>query len=206
LAADSAAASWARSWLVSSSVSRSPRRTLAPDSKWIFSTIPGRSALTVTPCTATTEATDRRVSGHSCSSATTVVTASGGGWNDAPCAMAALIWKNFVAPRPTISTIIVPVTISMRFFMAFSCENPVGCRFLQRVCGAQVGLLQAGSREAANRSTDSREIATSARCSHELSSQPASIHSATAEVRSCQNRRRNCSSVTRRPTMRSTFP
>ena len=50
--------------------------------------MPGRSALTVTPCTAATVPIALSVAGHSSSAATIVVTASGGGWNAAPCAIA----------------------------------------------------------------------------------------------------------------------
>ena len=46
---DSAAASWARSWRVSSRTSTCPSLTGRPDSKLIDATTPGRSALTVTP-------------------------------------------------------------------------------------------------------------------------------------------------------------
>ena len=52
------------------------------------STVPDRSALTMTPCTAATDPIALSVSGHSTCCATIVVTASGGGWNDAPCAIA----------------------------------------------------------------------------------------------------------------------
>ena len=48
----SAAASCARSWRASRRTSTSPSRTERPDSNVIASTTPGRSALTVTPCTA----------------------------------------------------------------------------------------------------------------------------------------------------------
>ena len=50
----STAASCARSCRVSSSASTSPSRTALPESNAIRSTVPGRSALTVTPCTAAT--------------------------------------------------------------------------------------------------------------------------------------------------------
>ena len=39
------------------------------------------------------------VAGQSSCCATMVVTASGGGWKDAPCAMAVWIWRNFTKPR-----------------------------------------------------------------------------------------------------------
>ena len=52
------------------------------------STVPDKSALTRTPCTAATEPITLSVCGHSDCSTTIVVTASGGGWNAAPCAIA----------------------------------------------------------------------------------------------------------------------
>ncbi len=76
---DSAAASWARSWRVSSRTSTCPSLTGRPDSKLIDATTPGRSALTVTPRTACTVPIAARVAGHSSCRAWIVVTASGGG-------------------------------------------------------------------------------------------------------------------------------
>ena len=52
------------------------------------STVPGRSALTVTPWTAATVPMALSVAGHVVPVATIVVTASGGGWNAAPSAIA----------------------------------------------------------------------------------------------------------------------
>jgi hypothetical protein len=59
--------------------------------------MPGRSALTVTPCTAATEPMAFQVAGHSSRFATTVVTASGGGWNEACCFMPAWICRALTA-------------------------------------------------------------------------------------------------------------
>ncbi len=84
----SAAASCARSDLVSSVTSTSPAPTARPESKWMRSTVPDRSALTVTPCTDATVPIAPSVSGHVTSVATIVVTASGGIWNAAPSAIA----------------------------------------------------------------------------------------------------------------------
>ena len=75
----SMAASCACSCRVSSTASTSPARTACPDSKRIRSTVPGRSALTVTPCTAAIVPMTFSVAGHSSCCATMVVTASGGG-------------------------------------------------------------------------------------------------------------------------------
>jgi len=60
----------------------------------MLSTMPGRSALTVTPWTATTVPIGRSVAGQRSRLATIVVTASGGGCHDAPWAIAALICRN----------------------------------------------------------------------------------------------------------------
>ena len=49
----------------------------------MLSTVPGRSALTVTPCTAAIVPIAFNVAGQSPAAATIVVTASGGGWNAA---------------------------------------------------------------------------------------------------------------------------
>ena len=45
----------------------------------MLSTVPGKSALTVTPCTAAIVPIALSVAGHSSAAATIVVTASGGG-------------------------------------------------------------------------------------------------------------------------------
>ena len=82
--------------------------------------MPGRSALTVTPCTAATVPIALSVAGHSACCATMVVTASGGGWNAAPWAMAVWICWNFTKPRPaTKTTVTVSITI-IRFAMSSS--------------------------------------------------------------------------------------
>jgi hypothetical protein len=47
----------------------------------ILATVPGKSALTVTPCTASIVPTTLSVVGQVVCFATAVVTASGGGWN-----------------------------------------------------------------------------------------------------------------------------
>jgi hypothetical protein len=64
------------------------------------STMPARSALTVTPRTATTLPIALRLAGHSSCRATVVVTASGGGWKEAAMAMPAWIWRNLTVPMP----------------------------------------------------------------------------------------------------------
>ena len=111
----SAAASCACSSRVSSSTSTSPCLTAWPDSNEMRATRPGRSALTVTPCTAAVVPMTASVSGHSSGCATIVVTASGGGWK--PAAWAAAAWNcwNFKKPS-TASTATVTVNIRiMRF-------------------------------------------------------------------------------------------
>src|SRR5688500_6785645 len=76
------------------------------------STVPGRSALTVTPCTAAIVPIAFNVAGHSSCCATTGVTASGGGWKAAPCAMAVWICWNLTKPSPaTITSVTVSITI-----------------------------------------------------------------------------------------------
>src|SRR5687768_11691974 len=84
------------------------------------STVPGRSALTVTPCTAAIVPIAFNVAGHSSCCATTVVTASGGGWKAAPCAMAVWICWNLTKPSPaTITSVTVSITI-IRFNIWYS--------------------------------------------------------------------------------------
>ena len=75
----SAAASCARSCLLSSRTRTSPLFTARPESKSISLTTPGRSALTVTPCAAATVPIAFSVVFHDAGWTTTVVTASGGG-------------------------------------------------------------------------------------------------------------------------------
>ena len=65
-----------------------PREPTARIRRRCCSTTPGRSALTVTPRTAATVPIAVNVDGQSSWLATIVVTASGGGWNAAPCAIA----------------------------------------------------------------------------------------------------------------------
>ena len=116
----SAAASWARSWLVSSRTSTAPAPTRSPEAKSIFSTMPGRSALTVTPCTASAVPIALTLEGQRSRRATIVVTASGGGCHDAPCAMAVRICWNFTKPRPTTSNSIDASTRIIRLAMSES--------------------------------------------------------------------------------------
>src|SRR5262245_56195637 len=80
-------------------------------------TTPGRSALRVTPCTAATVPIVLCEAGQRASPATTVVTASGGGCQLAPCAIAAWIWKNFTAPIATMNKPIADSMMIIRFFM-----------------------------------------------------------------------------------------
>jgi len=65
------------------------RPTHWPDSKLILSMVPGRSALTVTPCTAAMVPITLKVEGHFSCLTTIVVTATGGTWKAAPAAIAA---------------------------------------------------------------------------------------------------------------------
>src|SRR5215470_16234039 len=116
----SAAASCARSCRVSWTARTSPSRTASPDSNAIRSTTPGRSALTVTPRTAATVPMAVSVDGHSSRAATIVVTASGGGWYAAPCAIMVWICLTFTKPRAaTIPSVTASITI-IRFHMSSS--------------------------------------------------------------------------------------
>ena len=117
LACASAAASCACSCRVSSWTSRSPARTVLPDSNEIFSTTPGRSALTTTPCTASTDPIADCIAGHSVGFATTVVTASGGILKAACCAMPFLICPYLTIPIVKTKTTIATSTRNIRFFM-----------------------------------------------------------------------------------------
>src|SRR3954454_15299480 len=110
--ADSAAASWASSWRVSRWTSTSPARTACPESKKIFSTMPGWSALTLTPWTAVAVPIDFTVDDHTSCRATVVVTASGGGLNAAPCAMAPFTWwALYAASAPTKAATMTSISI-----------------------------------------------------------------------------------------------
>ena len=122
----SIAASWARSCRVSSSTSTSPAFTALPESKAMRATVPGRSALTVTPCTAAAVPMTFRVAGHFSCFATIVVTAVGGGWKPAPCATAVLICLNFTKPRPPSSVAATASIRIIRFAMSPSRIAPCG--------------------------------------------------------------------------------
>src|SRR6266508_2615251 len=113
----SAAASCERSSRVSSCTRTVPSRTAFPESKWIWSTMPGRSALTVTPCTAATVPISARFAGHCSCRATIVVTASGGGWKDECSLMAFLTWPYFTAPMAVMKTAMANAISVIRFFM-----------------------------------------------------------------------------------------
>ena len=106
---------------------------MVPDSKAIRLTIPGRSALTVTPWTATTVPMAERACGHVSVRATMVVTASGGGWNEAAWAMPVWICRNFTVPTvPTKTAITVSIRI-IRFAMrrGLRCPYDLGNRELR---------------------------------------------------------------------------
>ncbi len=79
--------------------------------------MPGRSALTVTPCTAATEPTAASDDGQCSTCATIVLTASGGGCHAAPWAIAALIWKTFTAPMPPTRISSTASVLSIRLLM-----------------------------------------------------------------------------------------
>ncbi len=79
--------------------------------------MPGKSALTVTPCTAATEPIAPSAVGQLSTWATIVLTASGGGCQAAPAAMAALIWKNFTVPMPPTRTNRTARVFNIRLFM-----------------------------------------------------------------------------------------
>ena len=76
---------------------------------------PGRSALTVTPCTAATVPIAFSVAGHSSAAATIVVTASGGGCIAANCSAIAWNCLNFTNPRPAMMAIITTTIRIIRF-------------------------------------------------------------------------------------------
>ena len=81
------------------------------------STIPGRSALTVTPCTAATVPMAVRFAGHCSCRATIVVTASGGGWNEECWAIAFLTWPYFTAPMAVRKAAAASSIRIIRFFI-----------------------------------------------------------------------------------------
>ena len=83
----------------------------------MLSTIPGRSALTVTPWTATTDPIALSDEDQCSTCATVVVTASGGGCQEAPCAIAALIWKNFTVPMQAMTATSAASVMIIRFLM-----------------------------------------------------------------------------------------
>jgi hypothetical protein len=103
---DSAPANCACSWRVSSCTRMSPFCTALPESNAMRATTPGRSALTVTPCTAAMVPIAFSVDGHSSCAATIVVTASGGGCIAANSPAIAWNCLNFKKPRPLMNVII----------------------------------------------------------------------------------------------------
>ena len=84
------------------------------------STTPGRSALTVTPRTAATVPMAVSAAGHSSRGAVIVVTASGGGWNDAAMAIPAWIWRNFTPPITARKAATATSITTIRFLIRFS--------------------------------------------------------------------------------------
>src|SRR5258708_4565188 len=105
-------------------------------------TIPGRSALTVTPCTAATEPTALNDEDQCSVLVTMVVTASGGGCHDMPWAIAAWIWKNFTRPMPTMNTSNTASVRVIRFFIPSllgALRSPLSPR-----ASCEVDLLQPG--------------------------------------------------------------
>src|SRR6516165_9062036 len=95
----------------------SPSCTHWPDSKWILATVPGRSALIVTPWIAATVPITSSVDGHVSFCAVIVVTAVGGGWKLAPCAIAVWIWRNFTNPKLPRRTTTTTSMNNIRFSM-----------------------------------------------------------------------------------------
>ena len=79
----------------------------------MWSTRPGRSAATVTPCTAATLPMASSVSGHASRRATTVVTASGGGVQS--CDIAVLICE-YLKPASTAITAMTTTNIAIILF------------------------------------------------------------------------------------------
>src|SRR5262249_59767271 len=110
-------ASCALSCRVSSSTSTCPSFTCEPDAKLTLETTPGRSALSMTPCTGAMLPTASSVLDHSACCAITVVTASGGGEKDLLAAMAAEICRYFTKPRMAMTSTTVPNIWIMRLFM-----------------------------------------------------------------------------------------
>src|SRR5260221_14765694 len=90
---------------------------MLPESMEILSTIPGRSVETVTQWTATAVPIASRLTGPSSRFVTIVVTASGGGWNEACCAIDFLTCLYFTAPMAETKTAITTSIRNMRFFM-----------------------------------------------------------------------------------------
>src|SRR5260370_41494839 len=87
----------------------SPSCTGLPESKLIRATVPGRSALTVTPWTASMVPITDMVEGHCSRLVTTLVTASGGGWKAEACT-ADSICRNLTKPKPPRRIAITPKT------------------------------------------------------------------------------------------------
>src|SRR5204862_6993026 len=98
----------------------------------------GRSALTMTPCTAATVPIAPSVAGHRSSRATVVVTASGGGRYDAPWAIAARIWKNLSEPMVPMSSAIAASLINILLRIAFLLRGSAARIHMVEIC-----LLQA---------------------------------------------------------------
>src|ERR1043165_9037567 len=122
--AASAAASCARSCFVSRRTRTSPLFTARPESKSISATTPGRSALTVTPCTAATVPMALSVVFHDAGWAMTVVTASGGAAQ--LCDIAFLICRNLKPPTAAMNATTTASMRSMRLAIASSSGYPSG--------------------------------------------------------------------------------
>src|SRR3954466_14541072 len=108
------------------------------------STVPGRSALTVTPWTAATVPIAVSVAGHSSSAAAIVVTASGGGWKAAAWPIAVCTCLNFTNPSAatiiTVATIVTAMRFAMNVFSSCGthCRSPAGVRTIRQIGHGEV--------------------------------------------------------------------
>ena len=161
----SAAVSCACSSRVSSSTSTSPCLTARPDSNEMRATRPGRSALTVTPCTAAVVPMTASVSGHSSGCATIVVTASGGGWN--PAAWLAAAWNCWNLTNPSTAST-ATVTVNIRI-IRFAIQPSLLCPPLR--CASRVDdCSRAGIPAAAERPIELDDSTPSSCCRRRASS------------------------------------
>ena len=105
-------------------------------------TMPGRSAVTVTPCAAATVPMACRVAGQWSCRATNVVTVSGGIWKDAAWAAEVWICRNFTVPRVAMTA--ADPQKHHDHALSHDGQAPVSCLVL-RTSGLRAGRVNRGT-------------------------------------------------------------